>query len=135
MTALDPTMRVGRQVALALGRREGVSDLLARVELSDPERVMRSFPHQLSGGMAQRVVIAMAIARRPLVVVADEPTASLDASVRDRVMATLGRLRAETQGEPRDPLARSAHGGASRRSVSPSCMAAGLSRLAPSRAC
>jgi oligopeptide/dipeptide ABC transporter ATP-binding protein len=97
MTALDPTMRVGRQAALALGRRQGVRDLLARVELSDPERVMRSFPHQLSGGMAQRVVIAMAIARRPLVVVADEPTASLDASVRDRVMATLGRLRAETK--------------------------------------
>ena len=97
MTALDPTMRVGRQVALALGRRDGVSDLLARVELDDPERVMRSFPHQLSGGMAQRVVIGMAIARRPLVVVADEPTASLDASVRERVMATLGRLRAETR--------------------------------------
>jgi peptide/nickel transport system ATP-binding protein len=58
---------------------------------------MRSFPHQLSGGMAQRVVIAMAIARKPLALIADEPTASLDASVRDRVMATLGRLRAETR--------------------------------------
>jgi peptide/nickel transport system ATP-binding protein len=97
MTALDPTMRVGRQVALALRRRHGVADVLSRVELADPERVMRSFPHQLSGGMAQRVVIAMAIARRPLVVIADEPTASLDASVRERVMATLGRLRAETK--------------------------------------
>jgi peptide/nickel transport system ATP-binding protein len=95
MTALDPTMRVGRQVALALGRRNSIRDLLARVELTDPERVMRSFPHQLSGGMAQRVVIAMAIARKPIAVVADEP--SLDASVRDRVMATLGRLRAETK--------------------------------------
>jgi oligopeptide/dipeptide ABC transporter ATP-binding protein len=97
MTALDPTMRVGRQVAFALGRGEGVAELLGRVELADAARVMRSFPHQLSGGMAQRVVIAMAIARRPLAVVADEPTASLDASVRDRVMATLGRLRAETK--------------------------------------
>ena len=97
MTALDPTMRVGRQVTLALGRKAGVAELLARVELNDPERVMRAFPHQLSGGMAQRVVIAMAIARQPRVVVADEPTASLDASVRDRVMATLQRLRAETR--------------------------------------
>jgi oligopeptide/dipeptide ABC transporter ATP-binding protein len=71
--------------------------LLARVELADPDRVMRSFPHQLSGGMVQRVVIAMAIARKPLALIADEPTASLDASVRDRVMETLGRLRAETR--------------------------------------
>jgi oligopeptide/dipeptide ABC transporter ATP-binding protein len=96
MAALDATMRVGKQVALALGRRVGVNELLARVELDDPERVAQSFPHQLSGGMAQRVVIAMAIARKPLVVIADEPTASLGASVCHRVMDTLGRLRAET---------------------------------------
>ena len=99
MAALDPTMRVGRQVARACGGRAGrdeVRALLARAELSDPDRVMKSFPHQLSGGMAQRVVIAMAIARDPRLLVADEPTASLDASVRDRVMATLRRLRDET---------------------------------------
>ena len=99
MMALDPTMRAGRQVALALGgaNTQTVRELLARVELADPDRVMRSFPHQLSGGMVQRVVIAMAIARKPLALIADEPTASLDASVRDRVMETLGRLRAETR--------------------------------------
>ena len=97
MAALDPTMRVGKQVALALGGRGAVTELLARVELPDPGRVARCFPHQLSGGMAQRVVIAMAIARTPAVVIADEPTASLDASVRHRVMDTLGRLRAETR--------------------------------------
>ena len=98
MAALDPTMRVGRQVALAAGGRPEIADiaaLLERAELSDPERIMRSFPHQLSGGMAQRVVIAMAIARGQRLVIADEPTASLDASIRDRVMATLSRLRRE----------------------------------------
>jgi peptide/nickel transport system ATP-binding protein len=98
MAALDPTMRVGRQVALAVGGRPGIADiaaLLERAELSDPERITRSFPHQLSGGMAQRVVIAMAIARGQRLLIADEPTASLDASIRDRVMATLSRLRRE----------------------------------------
>lgn len=99
MTALDPTMRAGRQLARAMGGnvpRGAIATLLARAELPDPERVMDSFPHQLSGGMAQRVVIAMAIARRPKLLIADEPTASLDASIRDRVMATLRRLRDET---------------------------------------
>jgi peptide/nickel transport system ATP-binding protein len=99
MTALDPTMRVGRQVALAMGGRPStaaIAALLGRAELQDPARVMQSFPHQLSGGMAQRAVIAMAIARAPKLLIADEPTASLDASIRDRVMATLGRLRGET---------------------------------------
>jgi peptide/nickel transport system ATP-binding protein len=99
MATLDPTMRVGRQVALAVGGRPGIADiaaLLGRAELSDPKRIMRSFPHQLSGGMAQRVVIAMAIARGQRLLIADEPTASLDASIRDRVMATLGRLRKES---------------------------------------
>ncbi|MCC5970148.1 MAG: ABC transporter ATP-binding protein [Pararhodobacter sp.] len=98
-TALDPTMRIGRQVALALGGQPGpeaVAALLARAELGDPERVLRAFPHELSGGMAQRVVIAMAIARAPQLLIADEPTASLDASIREKVMATLVRLRAES---------------------------------------
>jgi peptide/nickel transport system ATP-binding protein len=98
MAALDPTMRVGRQVALAVGGRPEIADiaaLLERAELSDPKRIMRSFPHQLSGGMAQRVVIAMATARGQRLLIADEPTASLDASIRDRVMATLSRLRRE----------------------------------------
>jgi oligopeptide/dipeptide ABC transporter ATP-binding protein len=99
MAALDPTMRAGRQVARAMGGQPTAAEiaaLLARAELPDPERVMDSFPHQLSGGMAQRVVIAMAIARGPKLLIADEPTASLDASIRDRVMATLRRLRDET---------------------------------------
>jgi peptide/nickel transport system ATP-binding protein len=99
MAALDPTMRVGRQVALAIGGHPEMADiaaLLERAELSDPDRIMRSFPHQLSGGMAQHVVIAMAIARGQRLLIAAEPTASLDASIRDRVMATLSRLRRES---------------------------------------
>ena len=99
MTALDPTMRIGRQVARAMGGRAArgeIRALLGRAELTDPERVMRSFPHQLSGGMAQRVIVAMAIARSPRLLIADEPTASLDVSIRDRVVGTLCRLRDET---------------------------------------
>lgn len=98
-TALDPTMRIGQQVALAMGGRprpDEIAALLARAELGDPARVLRAFPHELSGGMAQRVVIAMAIARAPYLLIADEPTASLDASIREKVMATLVRLRAES---------------------------------------
>ncbi len=99
MTALDPTMRVGRQVARAMPGRPGedeVAALLQRAELPDPARVMRAYPHELSGGMAQRAVIAIAIARSPRLLIADEPTASLDASIREKVMVTLRRLRDET---------------------------------------
>ncbi len=98
MTALDPTMRIERQMIRAIGgkpSRDAIAVLLRRAELDDPERVMRSFPHELSGGMAQRVIIAMAIARSPKLIIADEPTASLDASIREKVMETLGRLREE----------------------------------------
>ncbi|MBW8636587.1 ABC transporter ATP-binding protein [Hoeflea sp. WL0058] len=98
MTALDPTMRIERQMVRAIGgkpSRDAIAALLRRAELDDPDRVMRSFPHELSGGMAQRVIIAMAIARSPKLIIADEPTASLDASIREKVMETLGRLREE----------------------------------------
>lgn len=93
MTALDPTIRIGRQVALAAGGKQDVQKLLASVGLESLDRVMRSFPHQLSGGMAQRVVIAMAIARGPLLLIADEPTASLDATLREQILSLLVSLR------------------------------------------
>jgi peptide/nickel transport system ATP-binding protein len=99
MSALDPTMRVGRQVALALGgepSRATIEALLARVGLDEPARVAHSFPHELSGGMAQRVVIALAIARRPGVLIADEPTASLDTSIQGVILDLLTSLRAST---------------------------------------
>lgn len=99
MAALDPTMRVGRQVALALGAgatRADVEALLDRVGLPDAAQTSAKFPHELSGGMAQRVVIAQAIARRPAILIADEPTASLDASVQGVILDLLTALRATT---------------------------------------
>ncbi|MEO1194106.1 MAG: ABC transporter ATP-binding protein [Pseudomonadota bacterium] len=91
MSALDPTMRVGRQVSRAAGGcgTAEMQALLVKAGLDEPERVAASYPHELSGGMAQRVVIAMAIARGPALLIADEPTASLDVSIRARVMKTL----------------------------------------------
>ncbi len=96
MSALDPTMRIGRQVARAMGgggARATIEGLLVKAGLDEPGRVAASYPHELSGGMAQRVVIAMAIARGPALLIADEPTASLDVSIRARVMATLLELQ------------------------------------------
>jgi oligopeptide/dipeptide ABC transporter ATP-binding protein len=96
MTALDPTMKVGRQLLYAGDNRFGENDaldLLARVGLTDQARVASSYPHQLSGGMAQRVVIALAIARKPALLIADEPTASLDASLRGHILDLLVSLR------------------------------------------
>ena len=92
---MDPTARIGRQMHWALGRRLSTEDtrrLLAEVHLG-PE-VAEAYPHQLSGGMAQRVSIALALAHEPAAVIADEPTASLDASIRVEVLELLvGRAR------------------------------------------
>jgi oligopeptide/dipeptide ABC transporter ATP-binding protein len=99
MTALDPTMRVGRQAGLLIGERHdshAVHELLSRARLGDPKQVATKFPHELSGGMAQRVVIALAIARKPSVVIADEPTASLDASIKGAILELLMALGTDT---------------------------------------
>lgn len=93
--SLDPTMRIGAQLKLVLRavgddpspRRQ--VELLESMLIADPTRVVRLFPHQISGGMAQRVAIAMAMCRRPALLIADEPTAALDSQVREEVMRLL----------------------------------------------
>ncbi|SEF81537.1 peptide/nickel transport system ATP-binding protein [Nonomuraea solani] len=94
IASLDPTMRVGAQLRLVLGRGGDVGFHLARVRLDDP-RVTRAYPHQLSGGMAQRVAIAMAMATSPELLVADEPTAALDSQVREEVSNMVFSLAAD----------------------------------------
>jgi oligopeptide/dipeptide ABC transporter ATP-binding protein len=95
MTALDPTMRVRQQLRRANpdSRERRIPELLAEVGLSDVDRVAASFAHELSGGMAQRVAIALAIARGPALLIADEPTASLDVMVREDVLSLLLDLK------------------------------------------
>jgi oligopeptide/dipeptide ABC transporter ATP-binding protein len=94
-SALNPVMTVGEQISetlqhnLGLDRREAYKiayDLLRKVEIPDPERVLRSYPHELSGGMAQRVVIAIALSTEPDLIIADEPTSALDVTVQAEIL-------------------------------------------------
>jgi peptide/nickel transport system ATP-binding protein len=95
MTSLNPTTRVGRQVAEAAGTESEAVRLLDAVGIPDARRRLRSFPHELSGGLRQRVMIAMAIAGEPSLVVADEPTTALDVTVQAQILELLGHLRDE----------------------------------------
>jgi peptide/nickel transport system ATP-binding protein len=95
MTSLNPTMRVGRQVAEAAGSDEEAERLLAAVGIPDPHARMLAYPHELSGGLRQRVMIAMAVAGGPSLVIADEPTTALDVTVQAQVLTLLRSLRDE----------------------------------------
>src|SRR5207245_9379323 len=91
--ALDPTRRVATQLRDVGADSAQAKELLKKVALPASTRILNSCPHELSGGMAQRVAIAVAIARNPTLVIADEPTASLDSSVRNQILTLLFGLR------------------------------------------
>jgi peptide/nickel transport system ATP-binding protein len=101
MTALNPVLTVGEQIEEVLrrhrrldrrGARRHAGELLDLVGIADPAQRLREYPHQLSGGMRQRVVIAGAVAGEPELLIADEPTTALDVTVQAQILALLGRL-------------------------------------------
>lgn len=103
MTSLNPLMRIGDQIAEVVTAHGGAAaeghrracEVLAEVGIAQPDRAVRAFPHEFSGGMRQRVVIAMALALRPKLLIADEPTTALDVTVQQQIIALIKRLQAD----------------------------------------
>ncbi|MFN3570434.1 MAG: dipeptide ABC transporter ATP-binding protein [Polaromonas sp.] len=107
MTALNPVMSCGEQIDELLRqhtdwnarrRSEAVLNILQRVKLPEPERMMRSFPHQLSGGQRQRIVIAMAVILQPALLICDEPTTALDVTTQKEILKLIEELQADLSG-------------------------------------
>jgi peptide/nickel transport system ATP-binding protein len=105
LSSLNPVVPVGLQVTEVLERHRGMSrkaarplarDLLKRVGIPDPERRLKDYPHQMSGGMRQRALIAMALACAPRLLIADEPTTALDVTIQAQILALLKELVVET---------------------------------------
>jgi peptide/nickel transport system ATP-binding protein len=104
-TALDPVMRVGRQITEAIQAHKKMSkdeakkvasDMLRTLGLADPERLLKAYPFELSGGMAQRIVIAIALVFRPKLLIADEPTTALDVTTQAQILVLFKQLIRET---------------------------------------
>ena len=104
-TSLNPVFTIGNQIGEVLtfhrkmGQREARQEavtLLSRVGISDPDQRLRSYPHELSGGMKQRVMIAIALACRPKLLIADEPTTALDVTIQEEILSLLLTLKEET---------------------------------------
>lgn len=102
MTSLNPVMTIGRQVSETFRVHQNIGkeaawrasvEMLRSVGISEPEKRMRSYPHQLSGGMRQRVMIAMALACRPAVLIADEPTTALDVTIQAQILELMRELK------------------------------------------
>ncbi|MFE8695058.1 ABC transporter ATP-binding protein [Cytobacillus sp. FJAT-53684] len=105
MTSINPVLKIGKQIREAVEKDESVSrserddrviDLLKQVGIPRPNEIVREYPHRLSGGMRQRVMIAMAIACHPTLLIADEPTTALDVTIQAQILDLLKKIRSDT---------------------------------------